>query len=55
MDWKTWITSYDNYIKIPGIIVYQDRYGDVYGVSGTAPDQEFLNRNDWTELHKNNE
>ena len=32
--------------------VYQDRYGDVYGVSGTAPDQEFLNRNDWTELHK---
>ena len=35
--------------------VYQDRYGDVYGVSGTAPDQEFLNRNDWTELHKNNE
>ena len=24
--------------------VYQDRYGDVYGVSGTAPDQEFLNR-----------
>ena len=35
--------------------VYQDRYGDVYGVSGTAPDQEFLNRNDWTELNKNNE
>ena len=35
--------------------VYQDRYGDVYGVSGTAPDQEFLNRNDWTELHKSNE
>lgn len=35
--------------------VYQDRYGDVYGVSGSAPDQEFLNRNDWTELHKNNE
>ena len=32
--------------------VYQDRYGDVYGVSGTAPDQEFLNRNDWTELNK---
>ena len=32
--------------------VYQDRYGDVYGVSGTAPDQEFLNRNDWTELDK---
>ena len=20
MDWKTWITSYDNYIKVPGII-----------------------------------
>ena len=32
--------------------VYQDRYGDVHGVSGNAPDQEFLNRMDWTELKK---
>ena len=30
--------------------VYENRYGDVYGVSGTAPDQETLNRLNWTEL-----
>lgn len=32
--------------------VYQDRYGDVYGVSGNAPDQETLNSLNWTELKK---
>ena len=31
--------------------VYQNQYGDVYGVSGTAPDQELLNKLNWTELH----
>ncbi len=30
--------------------VYENRYGDVYGVSGAAPDQETLNRLNWTEL-----
>ena len=25
--------------------------GYVYGVSGTAPDQELLNKLNWTELH----
>ena len=32
--------------------VYQNNYGDVYGVSGSAPDQELLNRLNWTELHR---
>ena len=32
--------------------VYQNRYGDVYGVSGNAPDQETLNQLNWTELNK---
>ena len=31
--------------------VYQNQYGDVYGVSGNAPDQELLNKLNWTELH----
>ena len=32
--------------------VYQNQYGDVYGVSGNAPDQDILNRLNWTELKK---
>ena len=32
--------------------VYENRYGDVYGVSGSAPDQDLLNRLNWTELKK---
>ncbi len=32
--------------------VYQNQYGDVYGVSGTAPDQETLNDLNWTEIYK---
>jgi hypothetical protein len=32
--------------------VYQNNYGDVYGVSGTAPDQELLNRLNWTEIRR---
>jgi len=32
--------------------VYENRYGDVYGVSGNAPDQDLLNRLNWTELNK---
>ena len=30
--------------------VYQNQYGDVYGVSGNAPDQETLNNLNWKEL-----
>ena len=32
--------------------VYQNNYGDVYGVSGSAPDQELLNRLKWTEIRR---
>ena len=29
---------------------YQDNYGDVYGVSGTAPDQDLLNKLNWQKI-----
>lgn len=32
--------------------VYQNNYGDVYGVSGSAPDQELLNCLNWTEIRR---
>ena len=32
--------------------VYENRYGDVYGVSGPAPDDELLGKLNWTELKK---
>ena len=32
--------------------VYQNQYGDVYGVSGNAIDQDVLNSINWTELKK---
>ena len=32
--------------------VYQNQYGDVYGVSGNAVDQDVLTRLNWTELKK---
>ena len=32
--------------------VYQNNYGDVYGVSGTAVDQDVLNDLNWTELQR---
>ena len=30
--------------------VYENQYGDVYGVSGNAPDQEMLNKLNWKEI-----
>ena len=32
--------------------VYQNQYGDVYGVSGNAVDDDILNKINWTEIHK---
>ena len=32
--------------------VYENRYGDVYGVSGSELDTDMLNRLDWTQLDK---
>ena len=31
---------------------YEDRYGDVYGVSGAAPDDDILSRLNWTEIQQ---
>ena len=30
--------------------VYENRYGEVYGISGSEPDQDLLSRLNWTEL-----
>ena len=32
--------------------VYQNQYGDVYGVSGNAVDDDILNKINWTEINK---
>ena len=32
--------------------VYENRYGDVYGVSGSAVDQDLLNMLNWTEIYQ---
>ena len=32
--------------------VYQNQYGDVYGVSGNALDQDILNKLNWSSLDK---
>lgn len=32
--------------------VYENQYGDVYGVSGNAPDQQTLNELNWNEIYK---
>lgn len=33
--------------------VYENKYGDVYGVSGKPLDNELMNKLDWKEIHKN--
>ena len=42
--------NYD--VSVSADHVYQNQYGDVYGISGVAPDQELLNKLNWTELKK---
>ena len=51
---NTYQTSYGQNVQVSVAAdhVYQDKYGDVYGVSGVAPDQETLNNLNWTELNK---
>lgn len=51
---NTYQNSYGQNVSVDVIAdhVYENRYGDVYGVSGVAPDQETLNRLDWRELTK---
>lgn len=51
---NTYQTTYGRNVEV-GVTadhVYQNNYGDVYGVSGAAPDQELLNRLNWTELRR---
>ena len=51
---NTYTNSYgQNYrVDVTTDHVYQNQYGDVYGVSGTALDQSALNRLNWRELGK---
>jgi hypothetical protein len=51
---NTYQTTYGRNVEVDVTAdhVYQNNYGDVYGVSGSAPDQELLNRLNWTELHR---
>ena len=49
---NTYQTTYGRSVEVDVAAdhVYENRYGDVYGVSGVVPDQETLNRLDWTEI-----
>ncbi|MBR4462721.1 MAG: hypothetical protein IKS51_09100 [Erysipelotrichaceae bacterium] len=51
---NTYTTTYgqDVQVGVTADHVYQNQYGDVYGVSGNAPDQETLNDLNWTEIYK---
>ena len=51
---NTYTTSYGNNVDVSVTAdhVYQNQYGDVYGVSGNALDQSDLNALNWKELKK---
>lgn len=51
---NTYTTSYGQNVDVSVTAdhVYQNQYGDVYGVSGNAVDQDVLTRLNWTELKK---
>ncbi|MBQ6654499.1 MAG: hypothetical protein IJM79_03130 [Erysipelotrichaceae bacterium] len=51
---NTYTNSYGQNVSVDVTAdhVYQNQYGDVYGVSGSAPDDELLNRLNWRELKK---
>ena len=50
----TYTNSYGQHTEVSAAAdhVYENRYGDVYGVSGNALDQGTLNKLDWKELSK---
>ena len=54
MGTNTYTTSYGNNVDVSVTAdhVYQNQFGDVYGVSGTALDQSTLNDLNWKELNK---
>ena len=51
---NTYETSYGTPVEVSVTAdhVYQNNYGDVYGVSGSEVDQNLLNRLNWTEIHQ---
>ena len=51
---NTYTNSYGQNVDVSVVAdhVYQNRYGDVYGVSGNELDQDVLNRLDWTKLDR---
>ena len=51
---NTYQNTYGQDVQVPVSAdhVYQNQYGDVYGVSGNGIDQETLNQINWTELNK---
>ena len=51
---NTYQNSYgqDVQVSVAADHVYENQYGDVYGVSGPAPDQSVLNDLNWKELDK---
>ena len=54
MGTNTYTTTYGQHVDVSVAAdhVYQNQYGDVYGVSGTALDQEALNALNWRELNR---
>ena len=49
---NTFTNSYGQNVQVDVTAdhVYQNQFGDVYGVSGNAPDQETLNKLNWKEI-----
>ncbi len=54
MGTNTYTMTYGQQVDVSVVAdhVYQNQYGDVFGVSGSAPDQDVLNSLNWKELGK---
>ncbi|MCR5066865.1 MAG: hypothetical protein K6A14_02255 [Erysipelotrichaceae bacterium] len=54
MGTNTYTNSYGQNVSVDVTAdhVYQNQFGDVYGVSGNAPDDELLNKLNWREIKK---
>ena len=54
MGTNTYTTTYGQQVDVSVVAdhVYQNQYGDVFGISGPAPDQDVLNSLNWKELGK---
>jgi hypothetical protein len=51
---NTYTNSYGQNVQVSVVAdhVYQNQYGDVYGVSGNEIDQDVLNQINWKKLDK---